>query len=479
MPKRPLEVDLGSIEVDGRRRSLRLNPQLAQNPEKLREGLEEVVESQPPPIDDLERMMVELEKATEETNNELRTMGIETTKSKVEGGGKRRYRGGDDELFGGVLDDDRVAIVTTAATAMAYKAGQMTKDAAVAAAGPSRDYLKSRFAKMTPRLARLKDIVLTFADRTFQLPITAANVAIASLGFTVNFVSFILEKVNKWGEEGADYLLSDETARKAADAATDSVKSTGATVAVAAFAANQLGVLPLSAVLAAILFTIQTNLGTGAGRAYLITGFYAWYNTKSKPEKDAINAAANEYANAAKDAAKAGIKAAEPKVKEAARKLGDLLSKKGKVASTDAPASAGAGGVDKNAVQAMVTEEGAPASASSVVIEDIPAVLVSGAAAAGLAAVAKGESAPAAEQAKAKAAEVKARPRRGKAAVGDDGAGPLVVADEWAASSSSSSSSAAPGKGGRRGKTKKGKSKRRVTRRRKAPKYLAAPVFVY
>jgi len=473
---------MGRVEAPGGRfLSARLNPDIANNVERTQEGLQVVVESQPPPVDVLERMMSELEIATEETNAELGQLGISRPKFK-KFGGARRYRGGDDELLYELLDTERVAIVTTAATAIAYKAGQITQEAAIAAAGPSQAYLSSRLGKMGPRLQKLGSIVLTFADRSFQLPVTAANVAMASLGFTVNFVSYIFDKVNTWGEQGADYLLSDDTAKKAADAATNSIKSVGATAAVGVVAANQLGVLPLSAVLAAVLFTIQSQLGTGAGRAYLITGFYAWYRTKSSEEQQVIKAAAEEYAEAAKEAAKTGIAAAKPGIKKAADTLGGLLSKKSKVAASSALAAAGAGGTDKNAVQAMVTEQGAPAGGASVDVADIPAVLVSGAAAAGLAVVAN-EKAPLAVKAPAVAAAeaVAARaPRRARGAL------PLPLSAQApafvsraAVGEGDGAASAMDERGGRRRKTKKVKSKRRVTRRRKVTKVLGTPVFIY
>jgi hypothetical protein len=339
---------------------------------------------------------------------------------------------------------------------VAYNAGQMTKEAALAAAGPSLEYLKSRIADpLKPIVKRVKDITLTLADRLFQVPVTGLKLSFGGLGFTMNFVSKVVEKLNDWGGKSADYLLSDDTAKKAADVATASIKDVGKTGAVAAFVLNQIGVLPLSAVLAGILFTIQVNLGSGAGRAYLVTGFYAWYNSQPDAKRKEIDKAASEYATSAAKSATEKAAGAAPNIKDAAASLGRLLAQKVN---------------GKSVVQSMASA--APAAAATEVAAlarldasaaAIPAALENGAPAAALAASAAEEVAasPAVVQ------NVRSRRRLNAAA------------PSFPAAAAAEADDAAMGGRGRRGKTSKRGMKRRMTRRRKAPKYRAAPVFAY
>jgi hypothetical protein len=437
---RILTAPLGRIpgKVPGTLVSARLNPDIATNPEKASVGLGLVLASEPPSNSDLANVINELGTA----------LGLPST------GGKRRYRGGEPfEGLEGLLDEDKVAFAKAVTLMVAYNAGQMSKEVALAAAGPSLEYLKSRIADpLKPIVKRVKDITLSLADQLFQVPITGVKLSFASLGFTMNFVSKVVEKLNGWGGKSADYLLSDDTAKKAADVATASIKDVGKTGAVAAFVLNQIGVLPLSAVLAGILFTIQVNLGSGAGRAYLVTGFYAWYNSQPDAKRKEIDKAASEYATSAAKSAKEKAAGAAPKVKDAAASLGRLLAQKvnGKSVVQSMASAAPAAAATEAAALAQLD-----ASAAA-----IPAALENGAPAAALAASAAEEVAAS----PAVVENVRSRRRLNAAA-------PSFPA--------AAASAAAMQTGEGRRKTRKGKSKRRVTRRRKATKYLTAPVFAY
>jgi hypothetical protein len=297
-----------------------------------------------------------------------------------------------------------------------------------------------------------------------RTPITLAVASLAGLGATANFVRFVFDISNTWIRETATNAVDDERAKKAAAAALASAKSVTSTTIAGVVVANQLGIVSLSAVLAAILFTLQVNLGTGAGRAYLITGFYAWFNAQDPGKQEEIKKAAEEYAAAAKERVK-------PKITAAAQNLGKLLATgaeraKGKIQNKNAVQAVVANAAGEEAPRVAVPEQeagvisaldkGAPAAAEAAAVEEV-------AAAAAEAASSNASGAPAVGESAEKGAP-KRRTKRLNAAAPPF---PAAAPDEMQTGQ------------GRRGKTKKGKSKRRVTRRRKAPKYLAAPVFVY
>jgi hypothetical protein len=291
-------------------------------------------------------------------------------------GGKRRYRGGvvSAEMVSAFLDllgEDRVAFGKAVVLWVAYNAGDMAQEAAKAAVGPTREYLESRLAAPLGYVTkRVLTIAAGLADQIFQLPVTALSLSIAGAGFTANFASHVIGKANELGRKSAAYLLSDETAKDAADAATNSIQTWTTTAGLGAVVLNQMGVLPLSAILAAIIVAVQAQVGTGGGRAYLVSGFYAWYKTQSDVTKTAIKKTATGYAKAAADSAKASVAAgaavAGPALKAAASRLATQLQLKGK------------GGTDgKNAVQAMVTGEGAPAEPAKPAVQAAQAAIAS------------------------------------------------------------------------------------------------------
>ena len=346
----------------------------------------------------------------------------------VEGGKRRQHGGAEDWTQWWSAKIAFTKSMTLMATVSAKNIGVLALEwaktqGAGLAARPEPEIVKNYLLReLTPLGAvgmKAGTIITRLVEQFFlKTPVSILMLTVATAGALANFVRFILQKSNEWARASSDLLLSDERAEAAAAAALESVKSVGTTIAVGAFVANQVGALPMSAILAAILFTLQVNLGTGGGRAYLVSGFYAWYKSQSEPERQAFKAAAIQYGAAAKDAAKSTAEEAKVKVADAAAALGPLLAK------------ARRGG--KNAFQSVA------------------------------AAVAKAtrKEAPAAPQGDAAA----------QAALTDGGPAAAIAAGAEGGTGAAS--------GGRR-KTRKQSVKRRVTRRRKAQKVLGTPVFIY
>lgn len=382
-------------------------------------------------------------------------------------GGKRRQMGGDDAWWLEIQDFDLEEQASLAASfMMTYVALAATKttEAATASWPTVQKFLVDEV--VTPVFGdtgkRAGVIALKLGYELFRAPVTGLQLAIGGAGYTANFVAQLVKLFNTWGRDTSTYLLSDDAALQAAKSAVATAKSTATTVGVGVAVANQLGLLPLSAILAAMLFTLQINLSSGEGRAYVITSFYAWYNGQDAATKKAVSDSATEYAKQAKEAAKNAVKS-----KQAAAAAASIKSAAGAAAKSLGAALSKAGRDGKNAFAAVVSgtdKEGA-------VPADIPQALEEGAPAAALAAAAvEAESAP--ESAAMDEAAV------GPAAVGaPEAAASGDIGAQFARAVRARSKRVVGPVGGR--KTKKVKSKRRVTRRRKAPKYLAAPVFAY
>lgn len=432
------QPQLGRIEEPGTGRivSARLNPDI-------------IAEAAIPSEQQINAMLAEVGEAPLEKAPELKE---EDEDAMAEGGARRRQKGaGWQDVKNSVnakyvftknallLATKTVAeVVGVAVTTLKEKGSAAGKAAAArvtetwasteqgraAALEAVKVYLTEELNPLGTVGLKLLKILLRLAEQIFiKTPVTVGVTAMAGVGATANFVRFLFDISNTWTREVAMGAVDDKKAKEAAAAALASVKSVGTTAIVGVAVANQLGVLPMSAVLAAILFALQVNLGTGPGRAYLITGFYAWYKSQKPEDQQAIKTAAENYGAAAKDAVVARAKEATPQIKAAATQLGGLLAKAGK------------GG--KNAVQA-VAEKLKPAEKPPVP-EAAPAAALENGAPAAVAVAAAVVAAPA------------------EAGTG----GPPA------------------GRGGRARKTSKRGMKRRMTRRRKAPKYLAAPVFAY
>jgi hypothetical protein len=209
------------------------------------------------------------------------------------------------------------------------------------------------FAPLYDVGGRLVEIIKGLADQLIvKAPITTAMLMGGSAGYTINFFRWVFAKYNEWGRATTQSLLSDARAKKAADAAVASTKDALQTGIAVGFIANQLGVLPVSAVLAVILWQIQASVAIPAGRAYVVSSLFAWYSGQNPETQAEINAAAKEYALKAQALATLGAKeaatqagAAKASLDVAAKALAPLLIQ-------GASAAAGATG---NAFQAVAS----------------------------------------------------------------------------------------------------------------------------
>jgi hypothetical protein len=497
---------LGLINVDGRRVSARLNPAL-------------VAQLAIPSDEQIEQLIKDSGQVEEVAPADPK-------------GGRRLQRGGDGtwaEWTKAKYAFTKAIVMMTGYTfaQIALEAG--TSPTAVGATETVTAYLTRELTPIKGVGVKLAAIIGRLVEQVFiKTPITAVVLSTATLGYTANVVRYIFDISNTYARGTADWLLNDDNAKRAAQTAVGSVKDATFTAAVGATVANQIGILPLSAVLAAILFTLQINLGSGAGRGYLVASFYSWYLSQPKEARKEIDTSAREYVSSVTEAAKPmEIKG---KVKTAADKLGSLLAQGaaagvGKVADVaakagqtafEAVADAAKGkGIkvaakpppaagDSVAASAAVAEgaEAAAAAIAESAAEGRGVASSSSSSAAAPSAVGapgaegsrkRGRSAASAAPSAASGAPLVAVGPEGEEADGDDGAAGPGAAGPGAAGPGAAAAEApvenkrrrplnvaAPEfKKGVGGKTKKGKSKRRVTRRRKAPKYLAAPVFVY
>jgi hypothetical protein len=418
-----VEQVLGRVPVGNRIVSARLNP-----------GLEFIKDAAAVPADVTE----------DELNSMFAELRIDSS------GGKRHQKGG------AMTYAEKLKYAKTVAMMVLYNTAWSAQEGGEAAAPYVKEYLKSRFiTPLYPAGSRTATILIGLADQIVQSGVTVVNLTVSSGAYTANVVSKIIQKFNEWGTATSATLVSDEYALAAASAAVESGKQIGVTVAVAGFVANQIGVLSMSAVLAAILFTLRINLGSGPGRAYLVTSFYTWFLQQNKGDQKAIVDAAKKYATTAGEGAK-----------EAARTLGPLLAKAG---AGTAAAGSGAAQNAFAAIRAAVQATGVAVPTEPPTSAEVPAALEA--------------AAPSAAQAVASpsvvvaAAEVAVPPAvRGRRAAA---APPLNPTAAPFPAPPGASGDAAMGTGGRRRKTKKVKSKRRVTRRKKTTKVLGAPVFIY
>lgn len=342
----------------------------------------------------------------------------------------------------------------------------------------SANYFRENYAPLYAVSAKVLEIILGLAEQLIvKLPVTVAMLTGGSFGFTANFFRWVFTKVNDYGRGVSEYLLADDTAKKAAEAALGTTTEALKTGVAVAFIANQLGLLPVSAVLAAILWQIQASFGTGAGRAYVMASFYAWY--QSQDNRAELDAAIKDYAVKAQAAIAAkggeGAAAAQAALAEAAAKLGPLLAKGADAGKHVAAYSAAlmAAGVDQARIAAIMAGDAgvnAGVSAFQAVSNAVRGargrIGENRAPADPVAALQQGAPAAAVAAAQAPAA-VAADPAAAAAIAQEAPFPPVVLAPRVA-------------QGGRkqRGKKKTRRApKRRITRR--ARKYLAAPVFAY
>ncbi len=150
------------------------------------------------------------------------------------------------------------------------------------------EYAKVELAPISPATSSAVRGVLGLTQEVvIRVPVTLITLSISGTALSVNFFKSLFAKFNAWGRATASEIQSTDYADKAASAATKDLESIAKTTAVAAFFFNQLGLLPLEVVLAAMLYGLQVNLGTGPGRSLLVSQFYTWYIQKPKLAREA------------------------------------------------------------------------------------------------------------------------------------------------------------------------------------------------
>jgi hypothetical protein len=132
-------------------------------------------------------------------------------------------------------------------------------------------------------------------EAVVRAPVSVAVLSVSGTTFTVNFFASLFEKFNTWARMSGTTLGNMETARAAAAAATADLPSIARTTAVGVVVFNQLGLLPLSAIVAAIVFAFEANVKTGPGRSLLIAQFYTWYISRNPDEQKEILKLARTY----------------------------------------------------------------------------------------------------------------------------------------------------------------------------------------
>lgn len=407
-------------------------------------------------------------------------------------GGRRGQRGGDDELVSAINEvirepdtQSKLAIVKTVAmmgiynSKMALQKGYTdSEDMRMAA----KDFFVENYA--TPLLgvaSKLLGIAVKLADQLIvKAPVTAAMLTAGGVGYTVNVAAEIIRRFNNWGRNTTDSLLSDEKAKKAAEWAVQDAMTSGKTALVGIAVANQLGLLPASALLAAILFALQINVASPAGRGYMIASLYTWYAGQPKETQKKVKEAATDYAVSVKNAAVKGAPKVKEAAKVAAKTLGPLLVAGGATAfAAVADGATKAGHMIGVMPEKLLVNDDAVVSA----LENggVAAAIAVDKAGAGDASAAAVEVPAAPEAAPAAPARPDEQPVGAPEAATSASAAPSSVGKAFAAAvaarkaAKAAEEAAPPRRSSRRGgrKTKKQVAKRRVTRR------LKAPVFAY
>jgi hypothetical protein len=217
-----------------------------------------------------------------------------------------------------------------------------------------------------------------------RVPVTIAALTISTTALSANFFKSLFAKFNAWGRANAVTLSSELTAEQAADAAVKDIPSIAKTSALTVVFFNQLGLLPLSAVLAAILFAVRANVSTGPARSLLISQFYTWYIMKPTNEQQEFIKAAKDYATQAAVAGRGALNKSSPAVAAVAKGVGDFIAKAGVNAATAAsslvPGSSSSSSSSSSSaapVRTAAAAAAAPAkSAEDILSEGSPAASV-------------------------------------------------------------------------------------------------------
>ncbi len=243
------------------------------------------------------------------------------------GGRRRKVRGGQPKR---AKAEDGSAAVPTTTSKMDYlkKVGAAILEYAQKELAPIAPAGK---AVVTGSVGLTQEVVV-------RVPVTLVTLTLSGTALSVKFFRALFAKFNAWGRASAVDLASDLTAEKAADAAVEDIPAIAKTSAVTIVFFNQLGLLPISAVIAAILLAVKANVSTGPARSLLISQFYAWYITKPRRKKDAkdgqisqeeIIDAAKAYASEAAKAGKTALDKSAPAVTALARGVGEFVAKAG------------------------------------------------------------------------------------------------------------------------------------------------------
>jgi hypothetical protein len=350
---------MGSIVVEGKRRSLRLNPILAMEVDEAGK----TVKNSP----DLEKQKDEaIDMLAEAAAAEFDTGQLQDFLNKIEDakngqtGGKRTVmRGGDTrgELIAKLKDYAKITL----------------------------EYAKTEAGPVGASAGKLLTSIAGVAQEgVVRVPVSIAVLTLGGTTFTVNFFTSLFAKFNAWARKSSERLEDMTTAEAAATAATQDLPSIAKTAAVGVVVFNQLGLLPLSAVIAAILYSFQLNVGTGPGRSLMIAQFYAYYVSRSPDQQKEVLKRAREYTVAIGKAAKeagqstAAI-AASSDVKNAASALASTLA--GFIPRAPAAAASSSSSSSSPAAAAAMAVEAPAASGetksmAAVLSEGVPAVAV-------------------------------------------------------------------------------------------------------
>jgi hypothetical protein len=201
-------------------------------------------------------------------------------------------------------------------------------------------YLRSRYAQPIYRLvSRAAGTTVSAGDAVIvRVPISLIVATGTGALYTVELVTQVINRFNDWATDEKGGLQTDYSTQ-AAQAAADAIQLNAANLltgaATGTFILADLGLVPVSAVLAALLFTLKVSFGTSGGRAYLLTGFSAWYASQTPVFQAEFKKGAEEYAQSVKEGAADGIA-------KAAQTLGPLLGRgaAGKDATPEATALA-------------------------------------------------------------------------------------------------------------------------------------------
>jgi hypothetical protein len=262
---------------------------------------------------------VAIDKLADEVDAALKSIGQgELSQEAMEGGRRRKVRGGQPKRVK-TEEGSAAAPTTTSKTEYLKKVGAAILEYAQKEVAP---IAPSGMAVATGAVGLVQELVV-------RVPVTLITLTLSGTALSVKFFKALFAKFNSWGRTTAEQLRSDLTAEQAADAAVKDIPSIARTATVGVVFFNQLGLLPISAVLAAILFAVRANVSTGPARSLLISQFYAWYIMKPKKEQEAFIKAAKDYAAQAATAGSVALDMSKPAVQTLVSSVGNFVQTAG------------------------------------------------------------------------------------------------------------------------------------------------------